>query len=534
MKRREDQGTRTSHSDLRTRPTGGIRHWHVAAMSAALLAGLIGRLCLASIAPRWGYDSDHFENISMGLAARDRGLLDIYDTSPQNNPILVSQKYSPRDGAFEEGTLRMPRTPNYPPLGVTLFYLQASTMYAASPHLVANTFFSRLWMAVLPIAAELALAAGVLLLTRELAGPTAAVLAACTTWLLPPLAMDSALWGQSDSWFLAPAVWTVWLLIRGRWAWAGLAAALAVLLKPQGVLLAPPILLAALMLPAATGLLRPREVLLRLAKTAAAFVAALAVLTLPWMLTSGLTWVQRAFLDNLRLYPMTTLAAFNFWYLDALRLDCSPVFDALDSTATMAGLSKDAWGLAMLLAAMAALAAACWWRFRRRAKLGVVLFAGLWLWSAFLWPTRAHERYIVYAIPLVLVAAVPLKRLWPAVALLVLVATAELCHNVWLKPLPAGYFKADTARANYQAMLKGAAQMAASPPSFDDVKRMYWQHYNRQRQPLRPWELLATMASMSGYGWAVLAALAFASGPAPTAPPRTVPAKPLARPSRKG
>ena len=97
--------------------------------------------------------------------------------------------------------------------------------------------------------------------------------------------------------------------------------------------------------------------------------------------------------------------------------------------AALLGLARDVWGTLLVLVAGVGTAMLCRrWMAPARAP---ATFAALWLWSAFLFPTRVHERYVLYCMPFVIAAAAVRPRLWASVAGLALVGIGAHSWNVW-------------------------------------------------------------------------------------------------------
>ncbi len=470
----------------------------------ALLLGLVGRFGLLTLAPRYGYVYDHFDNVQMGRAVAEHGL-EVYEVPRVRQPAVKGQVWSEQSGAFESAARPAARVPNYPPLGLSLFYLGSQGVESGQ----VNTRTARTVMALPVLAFELLLTAGVFLLVRRLAGAGWAVLAASATWLMPPLAMDTALWGQTDAWLLGPAVWILHAMLGRRWLLAGAVWGVALLLKPQAVLLVPVALLAAGFLESPRGDL-PGTLGVRLGKFLLAGLLLAGLLSLPWTLADGGAWFRESYLRNLtEAYPMTTARAFNVWYFDALSADADFVRSPLEATRPIAGMTRDAWGRVLLIGAMLILAALVVWRYRRRRELGLIVFAGLWLWSAFMLPTRVHERYVVYCIPFLLVAAVVLRRLWIVAILLAIVGGAELSHNRWLKA-PAGSWprvrdQVDRQARRYAREYGRILQSGQRPegPTPPEARRQRLRHARREyralRTPYRRWELLLTLLSVGAW-----------------------------------
>ncbi len=410
------------------------------------VVGMALRGALVAAAPRWGYTWDHFEVLGMGQVAAERGLAHAYSAPMNSLPVL--RGWIVRSGRPVVIQRRGVYPPNYPPIATTVFWAQSRFLDVGAPDFVANTPYTRLVTSVVPWLFELATAVGVGLLTHALTGRAAtAARAAAVTWLAPPLMMNTGLFGQYDALALAPAVLAVWAMVRGRWLTAGVAVGVTLLAKPQGLLVLP-IAAFAVSVAAPIGI---AAITRRAAFLGGAALATVAVGSAPWMLADGLAWVQRCYRMNLfEVLSYTTLQAYNVWYLIALVAERHPVYDVLASTTTVAGLTRDAWGRILLGTALVAVAALCWRRFRRSPALATVLFASLWLWSVFMWPTRVHERYILYCVPFVIVAATMLPRLRPVVAVLLLVATMEHSWMIWRPGPPVGSFDRRTVEELHQ------------------------------------------------------------------------------------
>ncbi len=485
-----------------------------------LAAGLAARLVLCEEATRTGYFNDHFDNVGMGVTAEEHGLLKVYSVPQEDNPVIVGRLYDPHARRYYEHRRRAPRVANYPPLGVAIFWLNVKLLRAVDPSMTVNTYTSRLVMALPVFAADVLLAIGVFLLARRLASPKAALVAAGVCWLFPPLVMDSAHWAQTDAWPLVPAVFAIHLMLKRRWLAAGALVALAVALKPHGVLLGPVAAFGAVVVPPAKGRVTWRRFARRAVLLLAAGAVTLAVVTAPWTLTDGLAWADQAYLGNVRMYPFTTLGAFNVWYLDALGPAAEKMPTNGDSRVAVLGVTKDTWGRVLVLAAMATLAAACWWRLRGRPALALTLFAGLWLWSTFMWPTRVHERYIVYAMPFVIVAALaqrPAWGGWVAVALLAVVGVAEMTHYRWVEARPNAHAQ------SVQGVRRDISTMPAgrrpTESRIRDLLDKEWKKLDARRRESRPAEWAVTVTSILAYAYACVVPFVVAARPSPGSAP---------------
>ena len=569
--------------------------------TTAFTLGLVLRLILCALAPRYGYTWDHLDNIGMGRTAARVGLLNVYSAS--RSDLAVVKSYvdgpagvaSPNPTAGAGGSVRaelaegeaaaavpptaptssmsdrsiLERTavvlPNYPPWAMTLFFAQVRVLDLMIGESPVNTFASRLVMGSAPFAFELLTAAGLFLLARRL-DTSAGLFAAALFWCAPTTAMNSGSWGQVDAFILAPAVFLVLWLIERRFVLAGIALGAAVLLKPQGLILAPIALFGLLLAVFATS--RPivsanafRVYVAASLKLGGAAAALVVIGTLPWTLAHGADWIARSYVQSyLDLAPDTTCFAFNVWYLDALRLDDRIVF-ALDSTARLGGASKDTWGRLLLIAAGAVGGFACW-RLAlarsatarssnehevERANAGVrgtlnvtrngppgvrrgaapiqvslaralTVFACLWLWSVFLLPTRSHERYIVYCVPFLVLMGVVWRSYRGALMIVLLLATAEQSWNLWLAGPPAGTLlpRLGTVAWTVRHEMEAETPSDASGPSIDDIAARVAARkdqllreapsrlpaYQAARARVFPWDLILTLLSIGSYLWA--------------------------------
>ena len=416
-------------------------------VSGVVVAGVMLRVWLLWLAPRWGYPWDQFGNMGMGLAAVEHGVLGVYALRHEELPTVRGVVVGANGvaGIVEQ---RIETPPNYPPLSMLALWAQAWVSSRVLVPLEVNTRGARLLGAVVPGIGEVLVLWGIVGLVRALGGGRHAIaVGASAGWLFPPLALNAWFWGQNDALVLAPAVGAVACMARGRWRASGALVAVAALVKPQGVLLAVPLLFAA----AAGGerAAAPR----RLATVLVSGALAVLVLTAPWMATSGLAWVGRSYLASAARYSQATLHAYNVWYLDALLHG-----RVLDGSTSLAGLARDTWGALLLVLAAVAAGVLAW---RRPSAEAGVLFAALWVWSAFLWPTRVHERYVLYCAPLVIALAAVRPRFWPCVVGLALVGVGAHTWNVWQRaPRPAlEWLLTATSLASY-----AWAMVAASVP----------------------------------------------------------------------
>ncbi len=479
-------------------------------------AGVVLRIVLIVLAPHAGFVGDHVANMMWGGWAADRGLLEVYRLDIREMPPVPAMVPDENGKAA-----RLDVHPtwigkvNHPPLAVLLYTTQSLVLRAIDDEPVLNTLSSRVVCGASQALFDLALSLIIGALAASIHGSGAFFRGFTAAWLFVPLALNSVFWGQIDTVFLTFACGAVALMLSQRWRSAGAVLAISLLVKPQAVLLAPVVLVAVFAAPGASPI---AVALRRIRDMGGAMLLVLAIGSAPWLAADGLAWAERCYVDNiLHAYPSTSLKAFNVWYLDVLRLDGTPSL-ILDSNAILAGLSKDTWGRVALVTALV-LALVLAWRRRPVTRTAVVVFAALWLWSTFMWPTRVHERYIIYCVPFVIVLAVA-RRAWlaPCLALFV-VASAEHTWNVWARDLPAGSLVTRNmiqdrlqSKVEAHAALPDEHRAMVPAPRFDDAAAEIRaeaeerrDEYLAARKPVFRIELALTLLSILGYSLAARA-----------------------------
>lgn len=469
-----------------------------------IIAGLAVRGVLLWISPIYSLPYDHHEYVRWSIKSAEEGLASVYRAPPRESQLFFWDTMRAERVVHDE-----PHVCNYPPLAVVLFDLQGRVLAEFDELRVSNTRLARLLFSVLPMAADIIAALGAMALARRLAGKQAGIVALAAVVLAPPLMIDSAFWGQTDSWFLAPAVWIVFAMCSGRWMLAGLLFGLALSLKTQGVLLAP-VWLAAL-------IWSPQRFRIFLSATIAA--AVLFVAAVPFTIADGFLWFRRAFLENVSTnFIQTTLKAFNVWYVDLLLCEND------DASMKLLGLTKDLWGKLLLTAGLLACAVLVHRRYRGLAWR-LTDWAGVSLLLAVMLPTRVHERYIVMCLPFLIAIAAVRPRVWWGLAPLLVAATFQITVYQWVGPhTAAGWWPEALQRglASYdEAYARTPPEYRGQLPLRDEVPGIEWENYLRQRAPLVPYEWALTVGSLLAA--ALTLAMIFtgprSAPPAPADPP---------------
>jgi hypothetical protein len=473
-------------------------------VGAGVVVGLVVRLGAHWVAPELGYVPDHLDGMAWASWARAHGVHAIYDMQPELVPLLQAGT-DPASGRPATYLAFAPHAYNYPPFSAYLFWVKGAVWHAldgdvrtipAPPTLRAllerggwpttlelRTVNTRLARAVdgLPsLGFDVLLALGVMQLVRLLhagrAGRVGGAAAFALTFAAPVVFLDAALWGQSDSWISAMLVWCLAWWLRGRWMAAGAAYGLALVTKPQAILFAPVLAYALL----ALGVGRDGS-WGRVAKGLRAVPVALVVVALvatPFMVHDARSgagawrWVERSYLGTIGApaYALTTLNAFNVWWLELVaRRPWTAGADwwrLLDSTAPMLGVSKDAAGAVLLVVSVGLAAVLCARRLHWSDR-SCVAFAFAVLLSAFVLPTRVHERYVYYAVPFVTVLAV--ERPWRAPWLvLAVVGAAEMLSHLWVAPTLGSFLASGAAAAAMVGVLLWAYGLLARRPDVEE------------------------------------------------------------------
>ena len=118
----------------------------------------------------------------------------------------------------------------------------------------------------------------------------------------------------------------------------------------------------------------------------------------------------------------------------------------------------------------------------------------------------------MYAVPLVVAGCFALRRLWPAALVLVVVGTAELCHNVWLQTPPGYLVHPREFRQFYDFKAQEAIRQRRPVPSMDEALQYYEkahapqrQIYLQAREHSSSLEWLLTLGCLLAYAWAFVA-----------------------------
>lgn len=241
-------------------------------------------------------------------------------------------------------------------------------------------------MKSLGIAFDLALCVFIYLLARKKAGVSLAVLFAAAYAFNPAVILDSSVWGQVDSMLILPIVLTLWLLDENRPALAGVAYRVAVLTKPQALLVGPVLLYYMIC----------EWDLKKLLKACISGVAAIIFLIIPFSDGYHLRWIVKLYINTMNSYKAFSVNGYNLWAL----LGLNKVSTEGSSFANVINY--------IVLAVSLPVYFISYRRDHVKGNVGTRLFTTSYLYilTVFCFCTMMHERYLFPAMGLALFACI--------------------------------------------------------------------------------------------------------------------------------
>jgi dolichyl-phosphate-mannose-protein mannosyltransferase len=322
---------------------------------------------------------------------------------------------------------------NYPPLFAVVLGL-VDGVYRLLVHGGENLALLGMLLKVPAIVADVVLCILVFVVVRRWTGPKPALGAVALAAFAPSTWPISVLWGQVDSICTMFMLLALTLALSRRYTLAWSALALAVLIKPLPVVVAPLLL---------AGQLRDQGWSVRLLAGPACAALIAYVVALPFAPTVNplgvMHWLAIQYTAGQSLTDATSVNAYNFWTL---------AWPVTSDSAVVLGLTLHTWGW---LAFSAILSVTTWTFFQRLAQqhnrvVQGKLTARAWfivLVAVFLFLTRMHERYILFSL-----ALAPLMWFcgsWERRSAITLISTFTICVTLvlgfyehgWLRDIPA-------------------------------------------------------------------------------------------------
>jgi hypothetical protein len=305
---------------------------------------------------------------------------------------------------------------DYPPLSVFALDLSGRLYRALWPDMSDTAAFT-VCVKLPPLATEIGLVWVVYLAVARLAGAERARGAVLACWLNPALLVSGAVLGYLDPLILLPAVAAVVAAAAGQTWLAGALCAAAALTKPQGMLIAPVVVLGVAGLTLTTAGRVAERLALRLGEAVAGAALVTAAVVFPFA-RAGTVPNLVAALRSVAEQDMLSGNAANVWWIATwlIRgLDALPgvgtwqAFTQLPRILAVSVVTQLGYpdarpvGLAMMAAAWG------WalWRARRGRDLWLLAGLGAFLVHAyFVLAANVHENHLLLAIPLAIVAAV--------------------------------------------------------------------------------------------------------------------------------
>jgi len=286
-------------------------------------------------------------------------------------------------GGFMSAFYRMPNL-DYPPLQLPILYFNGwlinnMAFASARPFIVIKIF---------PIMADVVATVMVFNIVKNRANNKTGLVAALAYALNPALLINTAWWGQTDGLIMFFAIVVCWFAEKGRFKSAAAACALAALTKIQGLFCLPILGLE---------LLRNKNDKTKtIALSAVVFLVVFFIGLSPFFAYNGV-WgiVERIYFAAAERRPIASIHAFNVLAL----LGGSTMPDYY----TPFGGVVSFFMIGIGLTATVATGFAIFYLTRKRPDVWLGL--AMVFYSIFMLMPRMHERYMIYIIPLVLIAA---------------------------------------------------------------------------------------------------------------------------------
>ena len=272
---------------------------------------------------------------------------------------------------------------DYPPLYMYVLYVIGKL--AGIPAL--SGYFSIL-VKLPSMLADIAVSLLLYRLAKKHLSAGAGVLVSAFYLFNPAVLINSAFWGQVDSFFTLLVVGALYLLSSKKLAFASALFTAAVLMKPQGIIFLPVLFFE---------LVRQKSLKAFVKAGISVLVTALAVV-LPFALKEGPLWIFNLFFGTIGEYPYASVNAFNFFSL----LGGNYTRDS----ATLFLFSYHTWGMAFIVIATVF----SWWIYARGKDSRYAFAAALFLIAGvFTFSARMHERYLFPAAALAVMAFLHLR-----------------------------------------------------------------------------------------------------------------------------
>jgi len=254
----------------------------------------------------------------------------------------------------------------YPPFNIYIFWIFGNLSHAIGPD--SLTFLIKLQANLFDLATAFLIFR---LLSQRFSFKVSLAVMALYAFN-PATIFHLAVWGQMDSVYTFFMVASLYSALRSKYEISGGLFALAILTKPQSIVL----------LPVLAYLILRNGGWKRALSSAAASIAMVFLVILPFNWDNPIAFLVDRYTAGLNMFPHTSLHAYNFW---ALLGFWEP------DTITHLGLTYQQWGILALVTFVAFVM----WQLHRRYEPRSAIFAVfLIMFGFFMLMTRMHERYL--------------------------------------------------------------------------------------------------------------------------------------------
>lgn len=259
---------------------------------------------------------------------------------------------------------------DYPPLYIYILWAIGKINKLYISHSFESPFF--LIMLKIPaIIADIATAFLIFIIARKYVSFKVAYLAMVSYAFNPAIIYNSAIWGQVDSVYTLFFMIALMFFVSGRPVYSGMSLVLAILTKPQSLVLLPLFALAMI----------KKYPPVTVAKVTASSCTAFVVLALPFFIDSSIFDLFKLYFSSYVQYPFNSLNAFNIWAFTGL-------FEP-DNTHFLV-MTYRMWGYLMFGSIFIYIA---YLTLKKQDDASIFLASAILFFAFFMFFTRIHERY---------------------------------------------------------------------------------------------------------------------------------------------
>ncbi|MHC6178714.1 glycosyltransferase family 39 protein [Clostridium sp. JNZ X4-2] len=275
------------------------------------------------------------------------------------------------------------KSSDYPPLYIYVLFLIGKTASISS----VSPYYTLL-LKLPSIIADVATAYLIYKLARKYLPLEISVFLSAFYIFNPAVFIDSALWGQVDSFFTLFVVLAFLLLSEKKTVFSSILFTCSVLMKPQGIIFLPVLLFE---------LVREKSLKLLLKSIAAALAAAL-IIIIPFSFNQNILWIFKLYSNTISEYPYASVNGLNFFNLTGANYE--------KNSSIFFIFSYKIWGMAAIIAITLFS-----WIIYAKLKSRTMAFscALVQISGVFTFSTGMHERYLFPAAALCILAFIYLK-----------------------------------------------------------------------------------------------------------------------------